>query len=178
MSVALKTGLEERLCAYSRRVEFFPTAMKEFEWRNGWFYRYTKLAQKNGFPDATPMHTEYLSSCDIAVKISPLRAFVRTKGVFGGSYVLRFWRQRRSRTDHVLHANAKLHNFECHHHLLHPTLRARSCASSKRPSLRRRWGNDFLVFAAICSAYCTATTYPTIAPPFCIGSVYPKRAEF
>jgi len=60
MSVALKTGLEERLCAYSRRVEFFPTAMKEFEWRNGWFYRYTKLAQKNGFPDATPMHTEYL----------------------------------------------------------------------------------------------------------------------
>ena len=68
LSVALKVGLEDRLCAYSRTVEFFPTAIKEFEWRNGYFYRYSLMSGKrkaaNGIvidmPDATPMHTEYL----------------------------------------------------------------------------------------------------------------------
>ncbi len=33
LSVALKTGLEDRLAAYSRQVEFFPTSLKEFEVR-------------------------------------------------------------------------------------------------------------------------------------------------
>ena len=28
----------------SRQVEFFPTALKEFEWRNGYFYRYSCMA--------------------------------------------------------------------------------------------------------------------------------------
>lgn len=68
LSVALKTGLEERLCAYSRRVDFLPTSLTEFEWRNGYFYKYSLMAGKrtaaNGIvidmPDATPMHTEYL----------------------------------------------------------------------------------------------------------------------
>ena len=67
LSVALKTGLEERLCAYSRRVDFLPTSLTEFEWRNGYFYKYSLMAGKrtaaNGIvidmPDATPMHTEY-----------------------------------------------------------------------------------------------------------------------
>ena len=68
LSVALKVGLEDRLLAYSQRVEFFPTALKEFEWRNGYFYRYSLMAGKrtapNGIviemPDSTPLHTEYL----------------------------------------------------------------------------------------------------------------------
>lgn len=34
--------LEERLCAYARSVAHFPTAVKEFEWRNGWFYSLTQ----------------------------------------------------------------------------------------------------------------------------------------
>jgi hypothetical protein len=33
LSVALKANLDDRLCAYARRVEFFPTAVKEFEYR-------------------------------------------------------------------------------------------------------------------------------------------------
>ena len=51
-------------------VEFFPTAVKEFKWRNGWFYRYSLLTggqkrelpdgRKIEVPDPTPMHTEYL----------------------------------------------------------------------------------------------------------------------
>ena len=68
LSVALKTGLEDRLCDYAERVEFFPTALKEFEFRNGYFYRYSLMAGKrtapNGMviemPDSTPLHTEYL----------------------------------------------------------------------------------------------------------------------
>jgi hypothetical protein len=49
-------------------VEFFPTALKEFKWRNGWFYRYTRLSSttinRNGLkiemPDPCPLHTELL----------------------------------------------------------------------------------------------------------------------
>lgn len=68
LSVALKTGLEERLCAYSRQVEFLPTSLEDFKWRNGWFYRYSMLSKttinRNGLkmemPDSTPLHTELL----------------------------------------------------------------------------------------------------------------------
>ena len=68
LTVSLKTGLEDRLCAYSRTVEFLPTALKEFEWTNGYFYRYTLMAGTRTnpagitieMPDTTPMHTEYL----------------------------------------------------------------------------------------------------------------------
>ena len=68
LAVSLKVDLEERLCEYARRVEFFPTALKEFEWRNGYFYRYSLMAgkRKNAagleyeMPDSTPIHTEYL----------------------------------------------------------------------------------------------------------------------
>ena len=68
LSVALKNGLEDRLAAYSRTVEFFPTALKEFEWRNGYFYRYSCMAgvrttadgRKIDVPDSTALHTEYL----------------------------------------------------------------------------------------------------------------------
>jgi len=68
LSVALKTGLEDRLLDYARRVEFLPTALEDFEWRNGYFYRYSLMAGNRtnaaGFtveiPDSTPIHTEYL----------------------------------------------------------------------------------------------------------------------
>jgi len=68
LSVALKTGLEDRLCAYAQQVEFLPTSLKDFEFRNGYFYRFSLMAGKrkapNGIviemPDSTPMHTEYL----------------------------------------------------------------------------------------------------------------------
>lgn len=70
IAVSFKPELPERLCSYSERVEFFPTAVKEFKWRNGWFYRYSLLAggnmrtlpdgRKVQVPDPTPMHTDYL----------------------------------------------------------------------------------------------------------------------
>ena len=57
LAVSLKVDLEERLCEYARRVEFFPTALKEFEWRNGWFYAITEAAVKDGKADPCPLHT-------------------------------------------------------------------------------------------------------------------------
>ena len=32
--VAFKAGMPARLCAYAKTVGHFPTALKEFEWRN------------------------------------------------------------------------------------------------------------------------------------------------
>lgn len=57
LTVGMLSNIEDRLLAYGRRVKDFPTAVKEFPWRNGFFYDYTQLAKKNGFPDPTPMHT-------------------------------------------------------------------------------------------------------------------------
>mmetsp|Transcript_7602 Transcript_7602/g.20193 ORF Transcript_7602/g.20193 Transcript_7602/m.20193 type:complete len:371 (+) Transcript_7602:58-1170(+) len=57
---ALLGGVPERIAAYCRAVPDFPTALKEFKWRNGYFYHYTQLARKNNFDDPTPMHTDYL----------------------------------------------------------------------------------------------------------------------
>ncbi|CAI5462441.1 unnamed protein product [Closterium sp. Yama58-4] len=50
-------GLVERLCAYARSVAHFPTAVKEFEWRNGWFYSMSKAAVAAGKPDPCPLHS-------------------------------------------------------------------------------------------------------------------------
>jgi hypothetical protein len=41
LGVKLDDGAYERLAAYGRSVAHFPTAVKEFEWRNGWFYDIT-----------------------------------------------------------------------------------------------------------------------------------------
>lgn len=46
------TGLVERLCAYARSVSHFPTAVKEFPWRNGYFYGLGE--------DVCPKHTAAL----------------------------------------------------------------------------------------------------------------------
>ncbi|CAE8592571.1 unnamed protein product [Polarella glacialis] len=47
----------ERLAAYARTVAHFPTAVKEFEWRNGPFYDITLKAGAVGRPDPCPQHT-------------------------------------------------------------------------------------------------------------------------
>ncbi|KAE9584494.1 hypothetical protein Lal_00021705 [Lupinus albus] len=53
-------AMEERLCAYSRAVAHFPTAVKEFKWRNGWFYSISQKAVAQGKPDPCPLHTQWL----------------------------------------------------------------------------------------------------------------------
>lgn len=55
-------GAVERLNAYARSVAHFPTAVKEFEWRNGWFYGLSKKAEEEGKPDPCPMHTALLKA--------------------------------------------------------------------------------------------------------------------
>lgn len=55
------TGLVERLCAYARSVSHFPTAVKEFPWRNGYFYG---LSEKLG-EDPCPMHTSMLKTLGV-----------------------------------------------------------------------------------------------------------------
>jgi hypothetical protein len=60
LAVGMMSDVEKRLCDYARTVASFPTALKEFQWRNGWFYNYSCLAKKNGIRDYTPMHTGYL----------------------------------------------------------------------------------------------------------------------
>lgn len=46
-----------RLAAYARSVAHFPTAVKEFEWRNGAFYKLTLQAEAAGKADPCPTHT-------------------------------------------------------------------------------------------------------------------------
>ena len=53
-------GLVERLCAYARSVSHFPTAVKEFPWRNGYFYNLSKQAIGQGSGDPCPFHTALL----------------------------------------------------------------------------------------------------------------------
>jgi len=57
LGVTLEDGVFERLCAYGRSVAHFPTAVKEFEWRNGWFHDLTVKAAAEGKPDPMPLHT-------------------------------------------------------------------------------------------------------------------------
>lgn len=60
LAVGMMNGTEKRLADYARSVKDFPTALKEFKWRNGYFYDFSQLAKKNGLDDYTPMHTGYL----------------------------------------------------------------------------------------------------------------------
>jgi len=57
-SVTFGADVADRLCAYARSVAHFPTAVKEFEWRNGYFYG---ISQKSsGGADPFPTHTAWL----------------------------------------------------------------------------------------------------------------------
>ncbi|PRQ50344.1 hypothetical protein RchiOBHm_Chr2g0132161 [Rosa chinensis] len=58
-------AMEDRLCAYSRAVAHFPTAVKEFKWRNGWFYSLSERAIAEGKPDPCPLHTAWLKELKI-----------------------------------------------------------------------------------------------------------------
>jgi hypothetical protein len=60
LGVQLEPGVVERLKAYARSVSHFPTAVKEFEWRNGYFYGLTQQAVAEGRADPCPLHTALL----------------------------------------------------------------------------------------------------------------------
>ena len=55
-------------CADATKMEFLKTSLSDFEFRNGYFYKYAKMAGtrvnaagiKVEVPDTTPYHTEYL----------------------------------------------------------------------------------------------------------------------
>ncbi|KAL1523940.1 hypothetical protein AB1Y20_018856 [Prymnesium parvum] len=65
LGVRLDDGAYERLAAYGRSVSHFPTAVKEFEWRNGWFYDISLKATDAGKPDPMPMHTAGLTKLGV-----------------------------------------------------------------------------------------------------------------
>ncbi|ESW14107.1 hypothetical protein PHAVU_008G253700 [Phaseolus vulgaris] len=63
--LTFEEAMEERLCAYSRAVAHFPTAVKEFKWRNGWFYALSEKAAVQGKPDPCPLHSLWLKELRI-----------------------------------------------------------------------------------------------------------------
>ncbi|KAL6012217.1 hypothetical protein ACLOJK_002695 [Asimina triloba] len=75
--IVFDDAMDERLCAYSRAVAHFPTAVKEasqfsqnvinalFKWRNGWFYSLTEKALAEGKSDPCPLHTAWLKELKI-----------------------------------------------------------------------------------------------------------------
>ena len=65
LGVKLPEGAYDRLAAYGRSVAHFPTAVKEFEWRNGWFYEITEKAIREGRPDPMPLHTAGLKQLGV-----------------------------------------------------------------------------------------------------------------
>mmetsp|Transcript_5492 Transcript_5492/g.7601 ORF Transcript_5492/g.7601 Transcript_5492/m.7601 type:complete len:385 (-) Transcript_5492:237-1391(-) len=68
-------GVEDRLCAYARSVSHFPTALKEFEWRNGWFMEHTLERMKVLQPDPSPLHTELIMSAEGNLFFQAKKAF-------------------------------------------------------------------------------------------------------
>ncbi|KAK7389468.1 hypothetical protein VNO78_24542 [Psophocarpus tetragonolobus] len=63
--ITFEEAMEERLCAYSRAVAHFPTAVKEFKWRNGWFHSLSEKASAQGKPDPCPLHSQWLKELRI-----------------------------------------------------------------------------------------------------------------
>ena len=61
LGIEAKGGYLERLCAYSRSVAHFPTAVKELQWRNGWFSALSDEAKAAGRQDPCPRHTAWLA---------------------------------------------------------------------------------------------------------------------
>ena len=60
LGVKFEEGLVERLCAYARSVASYPTAVKEFEWRNGYFYSVSQQRIAQGSEDPCPLHSAWL----------------------------------------------------------------------------------------------------------------------
>ncbi|XP_028208475.1 uncharacterized protein LOC114391704 [Glycine soja] len=74
--LTFEEAMEERLCAYSRAVAHFPTAVREFKWRNGWFYSLFDEISDHGIfltplfePFVIPLLLEKLSSSLHSAKI-------------------------------------------------------------------------------------------------------------
>jgi hypothetical protein len=63
LEIEPQEGYVDRLCAYSRSVAQFPTAVKEVQWRNGWFSTISEEANGAGRPDPCPIHTKWLQEC-------------------------------------------------------------------------------------------------------------------
>lgn len=68
--------LGDRLCAYARSVSHFPTALKEFEWRNGWFADITLKRASRMMPDLSPKHTTILSNPENNLFFKAKKAYV------------------------------------------------------------------------------------------------------
>lgn len=60
LTVGMGNNIEDRLTEYALQVKDFPTALKEFEWRNGFFQKWSTLATSKGLRDQTPLHSNYL----------------------------------------------------------------------------------------------------------------------
>ena len=69
--------LDERLCAYARSVAHFPTALKEFEWRNGWFADITLKRASRMMADLSPKHTSIISSSSSNLFFKAKKAYVQ-----------------------------------------------------------------------------------------------------
>mmetsp|Transcript_7189 Transcript_7189/g.15684 ORF Transcript_7189/g.15684 Transcript_7189/m.15684 type:complete len:289 (-) Transcript_7189:185-1051(-) len=65
VGVTLQPGTADRLAAYAASVADFPTGVKEFEWRNGWFYDISREAIEAGEDDPMPFHTEALKKLGV-----------------------------------------------------------------------------------------------------------------
>ena len=65
MQTEFDAGIVDRLCAYARSVAHFPTAVKEFQWRNGWFYEISRRALESGKEDPCPLHTKWLKELGV-----------------------------------------------------------------------------------------------------------------
>jgi len=61
-NLSFPSGLGNRLCSYSKSVAHFPTALKEFEYRNGWFVDISMEEISKNKPDPCPAHTEIIAS--------------------------------------------------------------------------------------------------------------------
>lgn len=57
---AVPANVVEKLRAYARSVAHFPTAVKEFEWRNGWFWSLSEEKRGKGEEDPFPTHSRLL----------------------------------------------------------------------------------------------------------------------
>jgi hypothetical protein len=60
--ISFPSGTKERLAAYTDVVSTFPAAVKEFEWRNSYFY--------NLGDQACPQHNSLLRECESSGKLS------------------------------------------------------------------------------------------------------------
>ncbi|GFH15962.1 uncharacterized protein HaLaN_12298 [Haematococcus lacustris] len=65
LGIPATDGCYERLLAYGRSVAHYPTAVKEFSWRNGWFHAISQRELAAGRPDPFPYHSRLLLQCGL-----------------------------------------------------------------------------------------------------------------